>query len=360
MTKRDFYHILGVERDAEPEEIKKAYRNAALKYHPDRNPGDQQAEENFKLASEAYEVLSDPEQRSRYDQFGHAGLAGTGFHHFTDVEDIFASFGDLFEDFFGFRQQGRSGRRPRGADLSCEIAISLQEASTGIEKNIQVSRRETCVPCGGSGAKPGSSRKTCSRCRGSGQVGKSQGFFMITTTCGECHGVGTVLDDPCHECRGEGRVRKSRKLSVKIPPGVDQGTQMLLSGEGEAGQEGAATGDLYLFIQVQKDPHFARDGDTLYTELPVSMVTAVLGGETEVQTLEGFRKVQIPRGSETGQQLVLEGLGFPRLRSRQRGDLVVRLRVKTPQHLTRKQEELLRQFAAESGEKITKKKGFFS
>ena len=355
MSKRDFYHVLGVSREADPEGIKKAYREAALKYHPDRNQGDKQAEEAFKEASEAYEALSDPAKRQRYDQFGHAGLEGTGFHHFTDVEDIFASFGDLFDDFFGFGG-GRRGSRTtrRGADLAAEVIVTFEEAYHGASSTVEMARRERCEACRGSG---GSGRKSCGRCHGSGQVGRSHGFIMIATACEACRGEGSVLVNPCRECRGEGSVRRNRRLSVKVPAGVDSGTRLLLAGEGEAGQEGP--GDLYVFIQVQPDRRFAREGDNLFMEVPVPMVTAVLGGEVTAETPAGVRQVKVPRGTETGESLVLEGLGFPHLRTKRRGDLICRLVVKIPKQLTKRQEELMREMAGISGEK-TRKKGFFS
>lgn len=360
MTKRDYYEILGVTRDADSEAIKKAYRQAAMKYHPDRNPGSQEAEEKFKEASEAYEVLADSGQRQRYDRFGHAGLSGTRFHHFTDVEDIFASFGDLFEEFFGF-STARRGRGPirRGADLSCEIEVTLLEAFTGAEKTIEISRREQCGSCHGSGAASGTGRQTCPRCRGTGQVGRSQGFIMIATTCHQCQGAGSILTDPCRGCHGEGRVKKGKKLTVQVPPGVDDGTQLLLHGEGEAGQEGL--GDLYVFIHLQPDPQFVREGTTLHTIAPISFVTAALGGEVEVPTLNGLCRVHVPRGTETGETVVIEKKGFPQLRTKKLGDLVVRFVVKIPKHLSKREEQLLREFAALGGDPVRpKKKGLFS
>ena len=361
--KRDYYEILGLKRDAAPEEVKKAYRQAALKYHPDRNPGDKEAEENFKMASEAYEALSDPEKRQRYDRFGEAGLTGTGFHHFTDVEDIFASFGDIFQDFFGFGPSRRARTRTqRGHDLSVELELSFEEACFGIERAIDVKKQERCDSCHGSGMAPGSSRKTCPHCRGSGQVGRSQGFFTITSTCPQCDGMGSVISDPCHDCHGEGRKLRHRKLTVKVPPGVDDGTRLILQGEGEAGLEGGAAGDLYVFLGVRPHESFRRDGYNIYSEEQVSFVTAALGGEIEVETLHGKTKVRVPRGAETGDTVIIDEAGVPHLKSKKRGDHVVKLIVKMPKHLTPKQEELLKEFAAISGEGVhpKKKKGFFS
>ncbi len=361
--KRDYYEILGVKREASPEEIKKAYRQSALKYHPDRNPGDKEAEENFKKASEAYEVLSDPEKRQLYDQYGEAGLSGTGFHHFTDVEDIFASFGDIFQDFFGFGPSRRPRTRTRrGHDLSVQLEISFEEACFGVEKTIDVNKQERCDSCHGSGMAPGSSRKTCPRCRGSGQVGRSQGFFTITSTCSQCDGMGSVISDPCHDCHGEGRRLHHRKLTVKVPPGVDDGTRLILQGEGEAGLEGGGSGDLSVFLGVRPHESFRRDGYNIYSEEQISFVTAALGGEIEVETLHGNTKVRVPRGAETGDAVIIDEAGVPHLKSKKRGDHVLKLIVKMPKHLTPKQEALLKEFASISGETVApkKKKGFFS
>lgn len=364
MPKRDFYEILGVARNAQADEIKKAYRQAALQFHPDRNPGDKEAEEQFKAASEAYEALSDPEKRSRYDRFGEAGLSGTGFQHFTDVEDIFASFGDIFQDVFGFgARRGRSGVR-RGADLSVELTIGFEEACFGVEKAVEISRNEKCDTCQGNGMAAGASRKTCPLCRGVGQVGRSSGFFTVTTTCEQCQGQGTVISDPCKKCRGRGKTPHHKKLSVKVPPGVDDGTRLVLQGEGEGGDGGGPAGDLYIFLKVEQHDGLARDGETIYSEVPITFVTAALGGEIETDTLDGKVKIRVPKGAETGDTVIIEGAGVPHLRSKKRGDHVARLAVRTPQHMTAKQEDLLREFAALSKDETVsskkKKKGFFS
>jgi molecular chaperone DnaJ len=369
-ARRDYYEILGVSKAASPEEIKKAYRQLALKHHPDRNPGDKQCEEHFKEAAEAYEVLSDPEKRARYDRFGHAGVSsafgGGGGRPFEDVEDIFSSFGDIFEDFFGF-SPGRRGRARarRGRDLSSEIELSFEEACFGVERTIEVKRRERCEDCGGQGAAPGTERKTCPSCRGSGQVGRSQGFFTVTATCGQCQGEGTVVTDPCRSCGGAGRVARHKKITVKVPPGVDDGIRLVLQGEGEAGESGGGHGDLYVFLHVARHEKFERDGKTIYSEETIPMTTAALGGEIEVDTLEGKRVIRVPKGTETGDTVIVEGLGVPDLKAKsRRGDHVVRLLVKTPKNLTARQEELLREFADLSGERTKsapkKKKGFFS
>ncbi len=360
--KADYYQILGLSREATAEEVKKAYRQAAMKHHPDRNPGNHEAEESFKAASEAYEVLSDPEKRALYDQYGHAGLRGTDFHPFNDVDDVFSSFGDLFEGFFGFGTSRRAQHRAhRGSDLSHEMEISFEEACFGIEKSIEVARRERCTACQGKGMAAGSSRKQCTSCRGSGQVGRTQGFFTIMTTCSTCRGEGSMITDPCHDCRGEGRVLRKKKLAAKIPPGVDDGMRLVLQGEGEAGEMGGGFGDLYLFLHVSPHPHFRREGDTLYSDEPVSMVEAALGRDREVETIEGKRTIRIPKGSNSGDTMILESLGVPNVRTKKRGDHVVRLVVKTPKNLTRRQEELLKEFASLSGSSTAKKKkGFFS
>lgn len=365
MEKRDYYEILGISRDSGADEIKKAYRQAALKYHPDRNPDNKAAEEKFKEASEAYEALGDPQKKERYDRFGHAGLSGTGFHPFNDVEDIFSSFGDIFEDFFGFGTSRRTqGRSHRGRDLSLELELSFEEACFGTEKVIDIERHEKCGECHGSGAAAGSSRQTCPRCRGSGQVARSQGFFMVATTCGECRGEGSIIAHPCSKCHGGGRVLHEKKLTVKVPAGVDNGNRLVLHGEGESGQEGGGRGDLYVFLKVNPHSRFEREGDAIYSEEPISFVMASLGGEIEVDTLEGKQKIKIAHGTETGDTVILEGAGVPHLHnkgSKKRGDQVVRIKVTIPKTLTRRQEELLREFAELSGEKFPKKKkGLFS
>jgi molecular chaperone DnaJ len=365
MAKRDYYEVLGVTRGASSDEIKKAYRQAALKHHPDRNPGDKEAEEKFKEASEAYEVLSDPRQRERYDRYGHEGLSGTGFHPFTDVDEIFRSFGDIFEDFFGFgpSRRGRTRSR-RGRDLSFELELSFEEACFGVEKTVEVTRQAGCDACNGSGMAPGSSRRTCPACQGTGQVGRSQGFFTITTTCSHCRGEGSLISQPCQTCHGEGRRPQRKKLAVKVPPGVDDGTRLILQREGEAGIEGGGPGDLYVFLKVRPHEHFERDGYNIYSEEAVSFVTATLGGEIEVETLDGKGTIRVPKGAETGDTVIIDGAGVPHLKSKGRGDHIVRLIVRTPKNLSKRQEELLREFAAVSGEAAApakkKKKGFFS
>jgi len=362
MSKKDYYEVLGVSREASPEEIKKAYRQAALKYHPDRNPGNHEAEELFKEASHAYEVLSDPQKRERYNRFGPEGVQG-GFH---DVEDIFSSFGDIFEDFFGFGPSRRGGRRARrGHDLSLEVELSFEEACFGVEKSLEVEKHALCETCEGQGMAPGSTRKVCPGCRGTGQTGRSHGFFTITSTCGQCQGSGSLVSDFCKKCSGEGRVAIHKKISLNVPPGVDDGTRLVLQGEGDIGQEGGGAGDLYVLIRVRPHDFFERDGNNIYSEESISFVTATLGGEMDVDTLDGKTKIRIPKGTDSGDTIIIEGIGVTHLKSKKRGDHIVRLVVKTPKNLTGKQEELLKEFADLSGEtfsknKNKKKKGFFS
>lgn len=368
-SKRDYYEVLGVSKTASDDELKKAYRQLALKYHPDRNPGDHQAEEHFKEAAEAYEILSDREKRALYDRYGHAAFRNGGGGQSQDVDDIFSSFGDIFEDFFGFGPGRRGGRTRvrRGRDISSEIELTFEEACFGVEKKIEVNRREHCEDCHGMGAAAGSERKTCSSCRGSGQVGRSQGFFVVTTTCGQCRGEGSIVSDPCKSCHGEGRIIRTKKITVKVPPGVDDGIRLVLQGEGEAGESGGGPGDLYVFLHVARHERFERDGKTIYSEEEVSMIKAALGGDIEVETLDGKQKIRVPKGAETGDTVIIDGLGVPELKGQnksRRGDHVVRLVVKTPKNLTSRQEELLREFAEIAGESAEggrkKKKGFFS
>jgi len=368
MSKRDYYQILGVSRESSPEEIKKAYRQAALKHHPDRNPDDQEAEK-FKEASEAYEVLSDPEKRTLYDRFGHAGVSAGGGRPFESAEDVFASFGDIFEDFFGFSTSRRARSRVRrGRDISTELALAFDEACFGVEKAVEMTRHERCEECHGEGMEAETRRETCPSCHGSGQMATSRGFFTITTACSGCQGQGSLVAHPCKSCKGEGRTVRRKKLSVKVPPGVDDGIRLVLQGEGEAGESGGEPGDLYVFLRVAPHEDFERDGTTIYSEYPITFATAALGGEIEIETLDGKEKVRVPKGADTGDTVILEGKGVPELKShrsqhaKSRGDHVVRLLVKTPKNLTAKQEELLREFAAASGDHVgpvKKKKGIF-
>jgi molecular chaperone DnaJ len=361
-TKSDYYGLLGVSRTATEEELKKAYRKSAMRYHPDRNPGDKAAEEKFKELSEAYQVLSDPEKRARYDQYGHAafehgagGFSG-GFDFSGSFEDI---FGDIFGDILG---GGRGGRRRarRGEDLSYAMEVSFEEAAFGAEKTISIPRTATCETCGGSGAKAGTAPKTCSRCRGSGQVRFQQGFFTVARTCDQCHGQGSVITDPCDTCRGSGATRKTATIQVKIPAGVDTGARLKLRGEGEAGPAGGVPGDLYILIQVREHPLFKRQDNMVICDIPISFAHAALGTEIEVPTLEGKIKLKVPPGTQSGNAFRLRGKGVPDLHGGGRGDQLVRVMVETPRKLTPRQKELLEEFARIDGADVhPMSKGFF-
>ena len=350
MKKKDYYEILGVSRQATQEEIKKAYRRLARQYHPDLRPGDKEAEERFKEISEAYEVLSDPQKRAVYDTQGHSGLYDQGYQGFTDVEDIFTAFSDLFEEFLGgfgrgFGRQERRQRPRRGADLSYEIAVSLEDVYRGKEIELEVERYETCEACGGSGLAPGARQQYCPTCRGRGYVVHSEGFFRLSTTCPRCHGAGTFITDPCPQCRGQGRRRVKRKIKVKIPPGVEDGTILKVPGGGEAGLHGGTSGDLYLRVHVLPHELFEREGQDLILEVPISVTEAILGGEIEIPTLEEKIKVKIPPGIQPGETMEIENKGLPDPHGGPRGRLILRFRVEIPKKLTKRQEELLREFA---------------
>ena len=352
MEEKDYYNILGVSRDATEDQIKKNYRKIAMQYHPDRNPGNKEAEENFKIASEAYEVLRDPEKREIYDRYGIEGLKGTGFTGFKGFEDIFSSFGDIFEDFFGFGTTGRRRTRARpGADLRYDLRIAFYDAAFGKETEIQIPKNVGCDVCGGNGAKPGTYPTHCPNCKGTGQVTRSQGFFTISTTCSQCRGEGNIIPHPCKECRGHGKVRRTRKIQIKIPPGVDTGSKLRIRGEGEEGEKGGPPGDLFVFIYVEAHDFFSREGDDITCQIPISFPQAALGTEIEVPTLTGKRNLTIPKGIESSEILRIKGEGFQKARGYGRGDQVVQIIVKTPVNLTRKQEELLREFEGVSKQK---------
>lgn len=359
--KKDYYELLGVGRNAGEEEIKKAYRKLALKYHPDRNPGDKQAEEKFKEISEAYQVLTDSEKRAQYDQFGHAafGTEGPfrgGFDFSSGFEDI---FGDIFGEFFGAGAAKRRGR-VRGNDLRYNLTLNFEEAVFGAEKKIKIPRQGPCDTCHGSGSKPGSSPRSCPTCRGRGQVSFQQGFFNVSRTCNQCRGQGTIITDPCASCSGAGYVRRLHTLSVKIPPGVDSGSRLKLRGEGEGGAAGGAPGDLYVVIQVEPHPLFVRDGLDIICEVPISFAQAALGTEIDVPTLEGKVKMKIPSGTQTGKVFRLKGKGVRDVQGYHQGDQHVKVAVETPTHLTARQKELLKEFAAVGGEDVNPlSKGFF-
>jgi molecular chaperone DnaJ len=359
MEDKDYYKILGVSRNASEEEIKKSYRRIAMQYHPDRNPGDKEAEEKFKIASEAYEVLRDPEKREIYDRYGIEGLKGTGFTGFRGFEDIFSAFGDIFEDFFGFGATYKRKAKPRsGADLRYDLKISFYEAAFGKETEIEIPKNVLCEICSGTGAKPGTYPTHCPNCRGTGQVTRSQGFFMISTTCGQCHGEGKVIPHPCKECRGYGRVRMNKKIHIKIPPGVDTGSKLRIRGEGEEGERGGAPGDLFVFLYVEPHDFFSRDGDDILCQIPISFPQATLGSEIEIPTLNGERNLTIHKGTESGEIFRIKGEGFPKLRGYGRGDQVVQIIVKTPKNLTKRQEELLREFEELSKNKEKEREGW--
>jgi len=355
-TKRDYYEILGVSRNADENEIKAKYRRLALKYHPDRNPGNKEAEEKFKEAAEAYEVLRDPEKRRIYDQFGHEGLAGTGFSGFRGFDDIFSSFGDIFEEFFGFgaRRGGRTAAR-RGADLRYDLTIDFMAAAFGTETEIEIEKLVTCPTCEGTGCRPGTYPETCQYCGGSGQVSRTQGFFSIRTTCPNCHGEGRVIAHQCRECRGTGKVKRKKKVTVRIPAGVDSGSRLRLTGEGESGTRGGPPGDLYIFITVRPHEFFKRQNNDVICQVPISFVDAALGVDVTVPTLTGNKRLHIPRGTQPGDVFRFKGEGIPSLRGYGRGDQIIQVIVKTPTHLTRKQENLLKEFARLESSKLSSK-----
>ena len=330
MAKQDYYEILGVSKTAEEREIKKAYKRLAMKYHPDRNQGDKEAEAKFKEIKEAYEVLTDSQKRAAYDQYGHAafeqgGMGGGGFGGGADFSDI---FGDVFGDIFG-GGRGRQ-RAARGADLRYNMELTLEEAVRGVTKEIRIPTLEECDVCHGSGAKPGTQPQTCPTCHGSGQVQMRQGFFAVQQTCPHCQGRGTLIKDPCNKCHGHGRVERSKTLSVKIPAGVDTGDRIRLAGEGEAGEHGAPAGDLYVQVQVKQHPIFEREGNNLYCEVPINFAMAALGGEIEVPTLDGRVKLKVPGETQTGKLFRMRGKGVKSVRGGAQGDLLCRVVVETP------------------------------
>jgi molecular chaperone DnaJ len=369
MSKRDYYEVLGVQRTCTEVEMKSAFRKLAMQYHPDRNPGDATAEVKFKEINEAYQVLSDSQKRGAYDRFGHAafqqggGAGGPGFgNEFGDF------MSDIFDTFFGDARQGggrggqRSSGRERGADMRYNLEISLEDAYKGSAETVTIPTSVTCEVCSGSGAKAGSKPRTCPTCGGAGRVRAAQGFFAIERTCPNCHGRGEVIDDPCPNCSGAGRVTRERTLSVNVPPGVEDGTRIRLAGEGEAGVRGGPPGDLYIFLSIKPHPFFQRDGADLFCQVPISLVTAALGGEFTVPTLDGTdAKVKVPEGTQSGKQFRLRGKGMTVLRARDLGDLYIQVAVETPQNLTRRQRELLAEFDRESsGETHPESSGFFA
>ncbi len=360
-TKRDFYEVLGVARDAQHEDVKRAYRQMALKFHPDRNPGDKDAEKRFKEAAEAYEVLSDPEKRQRYDRYGHAGLDGAAVHDFRSTDDIMSAFSDifgggLFGDLFGER---RRGPRP-GPDLLMKVEIDLIEAARGASRIVEVSRQDFCSECRGSGSRKGTSPATCNYCGGRGQIVQARGFFQVATTCPACGGEGVRVTDPCPNCRGAGRIAATAKVPLPIPPGVESGMQLQLRNQGELGDIGAPRGNLRIQVVVRRHPFFERRRNDLYCQVPISFAQAALGAEIEVPTLEGRDHVMVPRGTQSGEMIRIKGRGMPDLHGQIRGDELVEVVVETPRHLTARQEELLREFAEIEHEQVSpRRRSFF-
>jgi molecular chaperone DnaJ len=363
---RDLYEVLGVDRQASASDLKKAYYRLAKQYHPDHNPDDKDAEDKFKECSNAYQVLSDDDQRARYDRFGFDGIrgvnGGAGGGGFSNVDDIFSAFGDLFGDFFGGRSSG-GRRQARGADLRVDLGLTFPEAVWGATKEVKITRQIGCETCSGSGAAPGSKPEICRGCGGKGQVVHAQGFFMVQTTCPQCRGAGKSIKDPCEDCRGRGTRPETATLTVTVPPGVDDGQTLRLANKGEA-VAGGTTGHLYVVLHVQGDERFKREGDDILTEIPVSFVKAALGGEIEVYTLDdncdGTAMVELKAGTQPGDVLVRRGQGVPHVGESGRGDQVILFKVEIPKKLTSKQEELLRSLATELGEDVKGKRGLFN
>jgi molecular chaperone DnaJ len=364
MAKRDYYEVLGVARTAKDTEIKAAFRKLAMQHHPDRNPGDKDCEHRFKELNEAYDVLKDGDKRAAYDRFGHAAFEqGMGAGAAGFGADFASTFADIFDDFFGMSgaRRGSRGGRERGADLRYNMEITLQEAYAGKAAQIRIPTSVTCEACSGSGARSGTKPKACPMCAGHGKIRHSQGFFTLERTCPNCQGRGQVIDNPCGSCAGSGRVTRERMLSVNIPSGVEDGTRIRLAGEGEAGVRGGPAGDLYIFLSIGAHPFFQREGADLHCRVPVSMVTAALGGDFEVPTIDGGKtRVKVPEGTQSGCRFRLQGKGMPVLRARQTGDMYVQVAVETPQNLSKKQRDLLAEFDRLSSEETQPEaSGFF-
>jgi len=365
--KRDYYEVLGVPKNADLDEIKRAYRKIALKHHPDKNPGNREAEERFKEAAEAYEVLSDPEKRAAYDRFGHAGVGG-GARQFGSMEDIFSAFGDIFggggggifeELFGGGRGRARGQARAAGRDLKVDLNLTLEEVRTGVKRPIRIARNETCPDCRGSGARKGTSSKPCSDCGGRGHIVRSQGFFAMRSTCPRCRGAGEVIESPCARCSGTGRTPQETEITISVPPGVDEGTQLRVSGEGEAGPRGGPRGDLYCEVHLAPHALFRRSGDDVLLEVPIGFAQAALGDEIEVPTLQGKSRLSIPKGTASGTALRMRGMGLPRIDGYGVGDQLVRVFVDVPSKVTKEQEELLRRYAALENQNVGAKRKSF-
>ena len=359
-TEADFYELLEIERDADERTIKSSYRRLAMRYHPDKNPGCKDSEARFKAISQAYDCLKDPQKRAAYDAYGHAAFQNGGMGN-GGAGAGFSDLGDIFESIFGSAFGGGRQQPRRGADLRYDMEITLDEAFHGKQTTIDIDVAQTCDPCQGSGAEPGTGKRRCNLCGGHGKVRAQQGFFMVERTCPTCHGHGEVIEKPCRACGGEGRVDKPQTLEVNIPPGVDSGTRIRLASKGEAGPFGAPPGDLYIFIHVRRHPVFEREGTTLVTHVPISFTTAALGGEIEIPGLDGSRHaIEIPAGIQSGKQLRKRGAGMPVLQGRGKGDLVIEIMVETPTRLTARQKEILRELqATETGEECPQSRGFF-
>lgn len=373
MAKRDYYEVLGVEKNASADQIKSAYRKLAIKYHPDKNPGDKEAETKFKECAEAYEVLSDSNKRARYDQFGHDGLRGAGMHDYShmNVQDISDMFGDIFSgfgigDLFGFggsrRGSSRKSGPTRGYDLETSVLLTLEEVSKGSEKTIEFTRQDECSDCKGSGCQKGKAPTRCPACNGSGQVAKSGmgGFFQMVSTCERCRGAGKIITDPCQKCRGTGRIAKKRMVTIKVPAGVHEGQGIRVANEGEPGFNGGPRGDLYCYVQLKKHPFLERDGNNLIAVVPISFTQAALGAEIDVPSLSGMQKLKISAGTQHGDIFRIKGKGLPDIRTARVGDQLVQVVLEIPRRLTAHQEELLRKFAqTEDNDVMPKSKGFF-
>ena len=360
-AKRDYYEVLGLRRDCSADEIKKSYRQLALKFHPDKNPGDTDAEKRFKEAAEAYEVLSDTNKRARYDRYGHAGMEGAGTHNFRSADDIMSAFSEIFGDglFGNFFTPRRRGPRP-GQDLLIKMQIDLEQAATGLTRQVDVNRHEHCEDCSGTGAKRGTAPVTCDYCRGQGQVVQSRGFLQYATTCPACGGEGKRIADPCAKCRGAGRIAKTVQLRVDVPAGIESGRWLQLRNQGEPGDPGAPRGNLLIQIEVREHRFFERSGNDLHCQVPIGFPQAALGAEIEVPTLTGPEKIHVPKGSQSGDVLRMRGRGMPDLNGRGRGDELVEVVIETPRKLSARQEELLRELALLEHEEVTpKRKNFF-
>ncbi|RPI38100.1 MAG: molecular chaperone DnaJ [Nitrospiraceae bacterium] len=352
---KDYYDILGVSRDANADDLKRAFRQLALKYHPDRNPDNKESEEKFKEVNEAYSCLSDSQKRAHYDRFGTSeGMGGGGYGPFTAG----AGFGDIFEDIFGdfFGNVGgtRRQRPAKGSDLRYDLDISLSEAVFGTEKTIDFPKWETCEECKGNGSAPGKSPETCTSCKGTGHIRFQQGFFSVSKSCGKCQGTGKIITHPCKKCKGSGRVQEQKSISLKIPAGVDIGSRLKISGEGEPGEYGGPYGDLYVVLNIESHPFFKREGTEIFCEVPVSFPQAALGAEIEVPTIDGTAKLKIPHGTQSGKLFTIKGKGAPRVGGSQRGNQIVRIYVEVPTKLSSRQKELLEEFASLSGDEVTK------